>query len=229
MVSSQKYGIEKSVKPCYNKIMEQGLKRIELFGGKHAFLEFVSDDTTSYIVRAYDCDSEERNVVAVCYFDIERLFQRHLSENEILKNAQYFGGIEKTPKTSELFLKKKDLPNYNIKNNILIFKTHGIDKLFPLKFAKCYLESIEIKNEEYFKVGLGSAMLKVVEAFAIANDRYMMYAHYAPYGKFQTGTKNFYMKNGFIKEFDACDGKMYANKFLSKQPIIHKNTIVEKN
>ncbi len=37
------------------------------------------------------------------------------------------------------------------------------------------------------------------------------------------------MKNGFIKEFDACDGKMYANKFLSKQPIIHKNTIVEKN
>lgn len=196
--------------------MEEELKRIELYGGKHVFLEFVYDDDTSYIIRAYDSNEETREVVGCCYFDIEKLFQRKLSQEERLANAVYFGGIAKTPETSELFVTKKDLHKYNINDNILTFRTHGVDRQFPLKFAKCKLELIEIKRKDFFKTGLGTAMLNVMQSFAIANDCFEIYALFCPLGDFASGSRKFYVKNGFTFDYDPCDHKTYATKFLPK-------------
>lgn len=195
----------------YNNHMEENLTRIELFGGKHALIEFVFDDDTSYIIRAYD---DEMNVVGCCYFDIEKLFQRQLSPEERLANAKYRGSLEKTPKTCELFVTKKDLHKYNIKENVLIFKTHGVEKPFPLKWAKCKLDLIEIKRKDFFMVGLGTAMYKIMEDFALKNDCTQIYAHFQPIGQFSSGSRKFYEHNGFTIEFDPVDQKQYATKII---------------
>lgn len=191
--------------------MEENLKRIELFSGKHALLEMVFDDDTSYIIRAYD---DEMNVVGCCYFDIEKLFQRQLSPEERLANAKYRGGLEKTPKTSELLVTKKDLHKYNVKDNILTFRTRGIDKHFPLKWAKCKLELIEIKRKDFFMVGLGTAMYKIMEDFALKNDCSQIYAHFQPIGQFSSGSRRFYEHNGFSIEFDPSEQQHIATKIL---------------
>lgn len=201
--------------------MEENLRLVELVGGKHAKLEFVTDDDTSYIIRAYD---DENNVVGSCYFDIEKLFQRHLSDDERIAVSSYFGGLEKTPTTSEVYVTKKDLPRYEIDGRVLSCKTHGVMQKFPLKFAKCHLESIEIKSEEFFKTGLGFAMLGVMEKFARANDCFQIYATFCPFGKFASGSRKFYERNGFSIEYDPCDHKQYATKPLPQKEISKTNS-----
>ena len=197
--------------------MEEDLRRVELFYGKHAFLEFVFDDATSYIVRAYDTNDKNKTVVGCCYFNIEKLFQRQLRPEERLASAPYFHGLEKTPKTTEIYVTKRDMHKYRIDGDVLTFRTKGRDEQFPLKFAKCHLESIEIKKKEFFQTGLGTAMLKTMEAFAIANSCFQIYAHFQPYGDFACGSRRFYNRNGFTIEYDPCDNKQYATKLLPKK------------
>ncbi len=194
--------------------MEENLRRIELFYGKHAFIEMIFDDDTSYIIRAYD---DDKNVVGCCYFDIEKLYQRQLTQEERLSNSPHFGGIDKTPETSELFVTKKDLHKYNISDNVLTFRTRGSVKTFPLKWAKCKLELIQIKRKDFFMVGLGTAMYKIMEDFAIKNDCTQIYAHFQPIGEFSSGSRRFYNHNGFSIEFDPIDQKHYATKPLPQK------------
>jgi len=194
------------------KFLQKNLTRVELFMGKHAFLEFVEDDSTSYIIRAYD---DDMNVVGCCYFDIESLFQRNLSENERIEKSPFFGGLEKTPKTSEIYVTKATLDKYDIDGKILTFISKGKTLKFLLKFARCRLGLIEIKRRDFFKTGLGTTMLKVMENFATQHFCTSVYAHYQPLGDFSSGSRRFYDRNGFKIEYDPCDHKNYASKELA--------------
>ena len=211
--------IEKSKEKCYNNNMGNGLKKIDLYGGKSVFLEMILDDDTSYIIRAYS----GLDVVGVCYFDIEKFYQRKLSHDERLANAPFFGGIEKTPKTCEILTTKKDKDKYIIKDNLLLFKSRGKWHYFPLQWAKCELELIEIKHKDFFKTGLGTAMLKTMEEFILQDGCTQIYAHFQPIGAFAKGSRKFYERNGFSIEHDPCDQKDYATKFLSKSTLATKN------
>ncbi len=191
------------------------MDKIELYKGKTAYVEFVTDDDTSYIIRAYIIDDENKRVeVGSCYFDIERFYQRKLRDEERLAKAQYFGGIMKTPETSEILVRKRDEHKYNIKGHTLIFKTKGRYEKFPLKFAKCHLEFIQVTHIDYLKVGLGTAMLKIMKQFALMNKCYEIYAHFQPYGMFANCSRTFYKKNGFSFDYDAHEQKSYVTLFL---------------
>ena len=187
------------------------MEEISLYNGKKAYLEYVNDNPQSFIIRAKDCHG---NVVGTCYFNIEKLFKRKLSEEERQERSAYFGGLDNTPVTESIYIDNYTKRNYKIEQNVLYDKKDGKEIAYYFDFAKCHLQIIEIKDKEYFKTGLGTLMFKVMEQFAIQEQCFQIYARYQPYGDFASGTHSFYIKNGFTIEADHVDRKCYATKNL---------------
>lgn len=80
----------------------------------------------------------------------------------------------------------------------------------------CNLGWIEIEDENYIKIGLGSEMLKVAEKVAVEKGAFHISARIQPFGQFASRTNDFYTKNGFTVEYDPMDRKVYGNKKLKE-------------
>lgn len=196
------------------KINDENVKKVEnfsLYKNKEVSLEYLNVNPQSFIIKAKDCHG---NVVGSCYFNIEKLFKRKLSEKERQEKSAYYGGLDKTPMTESIYIDNYTKRTYKIEQNVLYDKKGGKEIPYYFEFAKCHLKIIEIKDKEYFKTGLGTLMFKVMEKFAIQEQCSQIYARYQPYGDFASGTRSFYIKNGFTIEADHVDKKCYATKNL---------------
>ena len=98
----------------------------------------------------------------------------------------------------KFLLKEKNEFNGNISSKIVnldFLKANNIK--VNSKINICKLNQIEISNEKFFKVGLGTTLVKRMEKFAISKNCNEIYGWFYPNGNFWHGASTFYSKNGF--------------------------------
>lgn len=160
-------------------------KTVKLKNGKMVKIQLLTLKD-KYAICATD---EHDNIISKCVFAI---FQRKIS-----KHAKS---------------KKYTVKDVNILDGSATCKIS--DSAADLKEATfCKLDSIEILDERYFKVGLGSEMLKNMETFAKTQDCKNITGWFYPNGNFWYGAKDFYLKNNFT--FSDENGKVILNKDIS--------------
>ena len=174
-------------------------KKIKLENGKTVTL-YLTSFLEQDIIIAVDA---YRNTVAKSAFSVCCTFTQEADLED--------GGGER-----EIKLGKHIADERGFDGKFLKLEIDGGYDLCPLKKVECELLHIEILDDKYSKVGLGSAMLKEIEKIARENNCERIYAKYHPFGKFSSGTFAFYTRNGFELVKNAVTGKTTAIKGLSK-------------
>ena len=193
-------------------------KKIALKNGKHASLEFY---LLPEIFSIYALDDKE-NVVGQLSFEILRKFVHTFSkeecQNEAISLENYLSMLKGE---DEIDVTQSNQDKFDIKGDILM--KNG--KEYHLKRSVAYLNLIEIKDENFFQVGLGSAMHKEMEDFVRANgcDEIRIFSYY-PFGPFQSGTRAFYEHSGYV--FDYSNG-IKVDKPLTKKLDLDKMTSLQ--
>lgn len=188
--------------------MELRRKQVNLKGGKVAFIsayKLGKGDIT--VVFASD---EHKFKVAESHFSYTYVFERPLSENERKLNARYSKRpIESVPYVKEFKLDEFHAQRFKVDGNYIVLSN---GEKFKIKRKYLSLIGIEILDERFYKVGLGTALIKEVEKFAIKNGCDSIEGMYLPNGKFKCCAENFYKRNGF--EFYVDLGQTCIRKKL---------------
>lgn len=159
-----------------------------------------------YLMVAQDA---KHNIVGVCKFSIELHYARPLEEkSRALYAKRHKTSIDNAP-TEKVIRVGSDGDKYDITYNTLTFN----GKVHRYKQSVCELGDIEVLDERFYKVGLGSAMYEVVEKIALENDCNLVEAYYYPNGKFEFGAHDFYVRNGF--KFSKKGHLTYAVKDIT--------------
>lgn len=136
----------------------------------------------NFIVCAVD---ENNKIVGKCVFEIVTREIKSISSPK-------FNGQEK------YLIKDKNILNGNINSSIV---SQEFIKENNLKIGSnlsiCKLSQIEILSEDFFKVGLGTLMIKKMEEFAVSKNCQKISGWFYPNGNFWYGASSFYSKNGF--------------------------------
>lgn len=89
---------------------------------------------------------------------------------------------------------------------------------FDFVDAEAYLEKIWVTNKNYLNCGVGTIMLKGMEAYLKKNGVNQISLLYAPFGEGKIFTPFFYKKNGFIRD-----------RFLMRKKVLIPSLSTEKN
>ncbi len=151
-------------------------------------------------------------IVAKCHFDIVKKFSRNLTTQELeltekLKSYKLYRNNK-----FNLTITSKTLSIYknNIHDNLLTLDNHT----YILEDTFCRLDNIEICDDKYYKVGLGSAIIKHLSNYAKASGCKRIQGWYYPNGRFEEGAKDFYIRNGFEFVQDEYNNKTNVVKNL---------------
>lgn len=194
---------------CYNTNMELRRKQVNLKDGKVAFIsayKLGGGDIT--VVCAKD---EHGQTVAESHFSYTYVFERPLSENERKLNARYSKKpIESVPYVKEFKLDEFHAQRFRVEGDYIVLSN---GEKFKIKRKYLSLIGIEILDYGFYNVGLGTAIIKEVEKYAIKNGCDSIEGMYLPNGHFQFGAHDFYKRNGF--EFYQDIGVTCVRKKLS--------------
>ncbi len=157
-------------------------KEIDLKNGKSACIQLVKTNDGYNLIASANKDG----IVAKCLFDICTREVLQMKNANIKANINRYLIKEKSILNGEIYSKIVD-KNYIIKNNIPFGEETNV----------CRLKQIEILNEEYANIGIGSYLIKCAETFALEKGCYMIYGFFYPHGNLWYATQNFYKKNGF--------------------------------
>ncbi len=138
--------------------------------------------------------------IAKCSFEIFDIFERPLTLEE-QKN------ITKSrlndPEPNKMYIGNTYRLYYGDKVNNKEFTLD--DKLYKLISSYCRLNFISILDENYYKKGVGSALIKTLENLAISKGCDYIKGIYSPSQPFPDGAKSFYQRNGYqIKRIGDC-------------------------
>lgn len=93
-------------------------------------------------------------------------------------------------------------------------------KIYKVAETSCHLDKIEIINGKFYKVGLGTKLLKTMERIITKYNCSYIEGLFSPYGKFQNGSELFYDRNNFdIYEDPVMEGIKFLYKDC-KEPLI---------
>lgn len=174
-------------------------KIVRLFNGKHTVIRIKTNDNISYFVDAFDL---EGYLVGSCNFSITRIYSRSITEEQRAKiSAIRKIPIESIPSEREVKITKSNYEKYkdSIDGDILTLETGN---KFKFKNNFCDLAVIDVLDEKFYKVGLGSAMWEEMQKIAKQHNCTMIKGHFHPHGRFQDGTSAFYRRRGcsFVTE-----------------------------
>lgn len=167
-------------------------KTVVLKNGLNVNLEFyqLPDIFSIYAI-------DQRNeIVGLLSFEIMRRFVCERHEEEYQKMSLMLGiPVSKLKEQDVIDVTQSDQDKYDIHGDFLIVDGQKYD----LKQTVAFLDLIEIKDQDFFQVGLGSAMHKLMEKFAKANgcDEIRIPLYY-PFGEFRSGTRTFYENVGYV-------------------------------
>lgn len=152
------------------------------------------------------------NIVAKCHYNIVKKFLRDFTEKELLLISQHDFKKTVLEHIRELKLTSQNMHLYQnkIKDDKLIVS--GLT--YRLVDSYCQLDNIEITNENYYKVGVGSFIIKSLENYALSQDCKRIEGWYYPNGPFADGSRDFYIRNGFEFVQDEYKNKTYVIKNL---------------
>ncbi len=173
--------------------MELQRKQVNLKGGKVAYLsayKLGKGDIT--VVCARD---EHGQAVAESHFSYAYVFERTLSEHERKMTSRYCKiPLESVPLVKEYKLDEFHAQTFKVDGNEIVFSS---GKRYKIKRKHLSLIGIEILDDRFHNVGLGTAIIKEVEKFAIKNGCDRIEGMYHPNGRFQFSAHDFYKRNGF--------------------------------
>ncbi len=165
-------------------------KKIVLKNGQSVKLEFYQFPELNSI---YAVDKNE-SIVGILSFEIMHKYVCPLSKEENLEMIhKNVTSVQKNELEINVLQSNRDI--FDIKDNVL---TIGEWK-YKLKKSSAILDLIEIKDKNFFQVGLGSAMHKEMEDFAQKEGcSEIRLAHYFPIGEFAHGARPFYEHKGYV-------------------------------
>lgn len=135
----------------------------------------------------------EDKQVGFCKFNIAIYYTKQLGEDYRKKAS------ERKQVSIDQIPTEKDFKVANPKNCIIKNKSVVLPngKEYPISYKTCELQQIEILDEKYFNVGLGSIMLKLMEEIALKENCEKIEAIFVPNGKFSHAALGFYKRNKF--------------------------------
>lgn len=183
---------------------------MELFNGEEILFSDKDYEKNYYLIEARD---KNENLVAMCRYDIVKIFTRKLSIEERKQLAKYNKiSFKKTPEFEKIELRKQELQQCGQDCTRLLKN----EKMYNFDHSICELVGIQILRGNFYKVGLGTALLKRLEQISNKNNCTEIYAYYKPFGRFKAGAKNFYLRNGFKFNYVEAAHACYATKILPK-------------
>ena len=169
---------------------------ITLPNGKEVTLVLTHDDY-NFFISALD---ENRIKVGQCKFNIEKFFIEEYTPGKF----QHIVRLNVTR-----------LDHYNATGNTYIRDT---GEVFNYEKTITTLDSINILSDDYFKVGLGTAMYKEMEKVSRTYNSSSIEGFYNPNGKFAHGAEKFYINNGFTFDKTTYKSLTVVRKTLQKLP-----------
>ncbi len=172
-------------------------------------------ERTKYNFHLYATLPGDYKKVAFCSFVLSFKVEKTLTDQEILDYSNKHNiPFNQCPRKLEKYIDdKKEF----VTNGKLIKMKNG--KIYKVAETSCHLDKIEIIDDKFYKVGLGTKLLKTMEKIITKYNCSYIEGLFAPFDKFQNGTELFYDRNNFeIYE----DPVMYGIKFLykdCKQPL----------
>lgn len=177
-------------------------KEIKLKNGKTISLSFLISQTGQYQIFAQN----ENKIVGQLQFELFRTFSRKGSQ-ENTKHSQTGRVSNQLPK--EMELSQSELQQYDIKDDTLTIEGTTYD----FKKARAILTIFEVKDKNFFHVGLGSAMHEEMEKFVQKKQcTEIRLASFFPIGEFAHGSRAFYEHKGYV--FENIEGIMSVHKPL---------------
>lgn len=192
-------------------------KIVKLKKGLQAELHLKHDNSSFYLY-ATDITDSSNEQKAYCLFSITFVCSHILTEEERLAYSQrYRIPISKVPHCKDVECIEGQIER--VTKNHVILKT---GEKYLRKETICNLGKIEILDKKFFKVGLGTRMIHVVEKVAQKYNCTYIEGVFLPFGEFACGSELFYDRNGFdFKKGDEglnltyvyknCTPKTYSN------------------
>lgn len=158
--------------------------------------------------------NSQHNFVAQCEFEIISVYTRKLTKSELQKIEPPFTHLVKDGEL-EYKIKNKNrlLMSSRIKEN-KFYSPAG--KVFDFKENYCWLSRIFITDDNYYKVGVGSKLIQEVENYARAANCDYIKGCFSPFGRFEAGARDFYIRNNFEFVKDSNGYTSYIIKDLQK-------------
>lgn len=138
--------------------------------------------------------------IGQCKFNIEKIYRER-------------NKTTRAPHIARINVNNQD--RFNIQGSTYIQDT---GEVFDYVKTITTLMDISITSEDYYKVGLGTAMYKHMEKISRTYNSASIEGFYQPTGKFAIGAKSFYLKNGFT--IDESASVPTVKKQLQKTPTI---------
>jgi len=181
-------------------------KCITLKNGLKAELHLEKTNNNFHIYATLPGDYKK---VAFCTFCLSYKIKRTLSDQERLDYANKHNiPFEKTPITMNKYVDDSKIEKTNGK----LLKTKS-GKIYKVAQTTCHLDKIEIIDEKFYKVGLGTKMIKAMESIISKYNCSYIESLFSPFGKFQNGSELFYDRNNFtIYEDPVMDGIKFLYK-----------------
>ena len=159
----------------YNVSMKTKKKTITLSNGSNVNL-FTNMDEYQFLIEAFTLDHRK---VGQCKFNIAKIY------------------VEDNATRSRPHVVRICVNNTRDKNISKDTYIDDIGVVYKYSHTLCTLADISILHDDYYKVGLGTALLQELEKTARLYGTHNIEAFYHPYGKYHKGTRSFYAKNGF--------------------------------
>lgn len=165
----------------------------------------ISENEETSSIYAFD---ENNNIVGFCHFACFHTYSKPAPESfRINYSKKHNIPLEQVKKVYNYKINVNKTEEYTIHENTLIL-TNG--KSFKLDGTICQIAEIEITDDRYFQVGLGTAMLNETLKIAQKHNCKLIKGKYLPKGNYQFGTKQFYKRNGF--KFENIDNETFITK-----------------
>lgn len=161
--------------------------------------------------------NSKKQKIAKCDFEIIKFFERPLSFVE-QQQIMAFGSLsqEEPPQTLYVGNKLKLVYGDRVNKNEFVL----LDKTYTLKSTFCRLNFITLLNENYYKKGVGSALIKTLESLAISRGCDYIRGLYSPAEPFPNGAKKFYERNGYeIRHIPPCLTPCVVKNLNKEKPL----------
>lgn len=152
--------------------------------------------------------NDRHQKIAKCVFEIIKTFNKTFitkKGQKILSNLSF--PYSDTPEKLDIGNKLKIYYGDRVENKE--FFLH--DRLYKLKSTYCRLDFITLLDESYYKKGVGSALIKTLENFALSKGCEYIKGLYSPSEPFPNGAKKFYERNNYIIQPDGLHPSVIKN------------------
>ncbi len=172
-------------------------------------------EKTKYFFHLYATVPGDYKKVGFCSFSLSFKVEKKLTDQERLDYSNKHNiPFNETPTKFQKYIDdKKDF----ITNGKLIKMANG--KIYKVAETSCHLDKIEIIDDKFYKVGLGTKLLKTMERIIAKYNCSYIEGLFSPYGRFQNGSELFYDRNNFdIYEDPVMEGIKFLYKDC-KEPL----------